>query len=441
MKRFVLILLPLLLLLGGCKDQAAVETTAPRAVSSEPTQAILPETTLPPAVELTPEAVAQRGGYVAGTDYGRANWDAFRRAAEGGKDAFLQLVTLGEDGTLYPRSLSHTKDGYLCLDPELPDERRTWRYLRRLYGLVGGTEKKLMISYVLTDSLSLDFDTYYNSIISSDLNDKSPAYDLLSSEMRTLPLPALTPTYSETTALSFRTAQTETPEAYVQRLQDEGFTLLESAHYKNDDYRCDTYVLQHDDLLVRVEGSTYFTVRVTLDAPTLQDGALGAQEVEALCAKAQITPLLLTELTPDALFPRTGAQLFCAVCRETGEEGDTLRRVYLLCGENGVLPLEGLLPEEVQPVCGDLDGDGADEIVVWSYGPTSGLFTVRLSVYRMRGGVPEAVTDGVFVVNYAQRVALCAEPDGVFLRLDDELLPVKLQDGALTMPPVLEPWG
>lgn len=426
MKRFVLILLPLLLLLGGCKNQASVETTLPA---------------LPPAVELTPETVAQRGGYVAGTDYGRANWDAFRRAAEGGKDAFLEIVTLGEDGTLYPRSLSHTKDGYLCLDPELPDERRTWRYLRRLYGLVGGTEKKLMISYVLTDSLSLDFDTYYNSIISSDLNDKSPAYDLLSSEMRTLPLPALTPTYSETTALSFRAAQTEAPEAYVRRLQDEGFTLLESAHNESGDYRCDTYILRRDDLLVRVEGSTYFTVRVTLDAPTLQDGALGAQEVEALCAKAQITPLLLTELTPDALFPRTGAQLFCAVCRSVGEEGDTLRRVYLLCGENGVLPLEGLLPEEVQPVCGDLDGDGADEIVVWSYGPTSGLFTVRLSVYRMRGGVPEAVTDGVFVVNYAQRVALCAEPDGVFLRLDDELLPVKLQDGALAMPPVLEPWG
>lgn len=426
MKRFALISLLLLLLLGGCKKQASVETTLPA---------------LPPAVELTPETVAQQGGYVAGTDYGRANWDAFRRAAQDGEDAFLQLVTLGEDGTLYPRSLSHTKDGYLCLDPELPDERRTWRYLRRLYGLVGGTEKKLMISYVLTDSLSLDFDTYYNSIISSDLNDKSPAYDLLSSEMRTLPLPALTPAYSETTALSFRAAQTETPEAYVRRLQDEGFTLLESAHNESGDYRCDTYILRRDDLLVRVEGSAYFTVRVTLDAPTLQDGALGAQEVEALCAKAQITPLLLTELTPDALFPRTGAQLFCAVCRETGEEGDTLRRVYLLCGENGVLPLEGLLPEEVQPVCGDLDGDGADEIVVWSYGPTSGLFTVRLSVYRMRGGVPEAVTDGVFVVNYAQRVALCAEPDGVFLRLDDELLPVKLQDGALAMPPVLEPWG
>lgn len=426
MKRFALISLLLLLLLGGCKNQASVETTLPA---------------LPPAVELTPETVAQQGGYVAGTDYGRANWDAFRRAAQDGEDAFLQLVTLGEDGTLYPRSLSHTKDGYLCLDPELPDERRTWRYLRRLYGLVGGTEKKLMISYVLTDSLSLDFDTYYNSIISSDLNDKSPAYDLLSSEMRTLPLPALTPTYSETTALSFRAAQTETPEAYVRRLQDEGFTLLESAHNESGDYRCDTYILRRDDLLVRVEGSTYFTVRVTLDAPTLQDGALGAQEVEALCAKAQITPLLLTELTPDALFPRTGAQLFCAVCRSVGEDGDTLRRVYLLCGENGVLPLEGLLPEEVQPVCGDLDGDGADEIVVWSYGPTSGLFTVRLSVYRMRGGVPEAVTDGVFVVNYAQRVALCAEPDGVFLRLDDELLPVKLQDGALAMPPVLEPWG
>lgn len=426
MKRFALISLLLLLLLGGCKKQASVETTLPA---------------LPPAVELTPETVAQQGGYVAGTDYGRANWDAFRRAAQDGEDAFLQLVTLGEDGTLYPRSLSHTKDGYLCLDPELPDERRTWRYLRRLYGLVGGTEKKLMISYVLTDSLSLDFDTYYNSIISSDLNDKSPAYDLLSSEMRTLPLPALTPTYSETTALSFRAAQTETPEAYVRRLQDEGFTLLESAHNESGDYRCDTYILRRDGLLVRVEGSTYFTVRVTLDAPTLQDGALGAQEVEALCAKAQITPLLLTELTPDALFPRTGAQLFCAVCRSVGEEGDALRRVYLLCGENGVLPLEGLLPEEVQPVCGDLDGDGADEIVVWSYGPTSGLFTVRLSVYRMRGGVPEAVTDGVFVVNYAQRVALCAEPDGVFLRLDDELLPVKLQDGALAMPPVLEPWG
>lgn len=426
MKRFALISLLLLLLLGGCKNQASVETTLPA---------------LPLAVELTPEAVAQQGGYVAGTDYGRANWDAFRRAAQDGEDAFLQLVTLGEDGTLYPRSLSHTKDGYLCLDPELPDERRTWRYLRRLYGLVGGTEKKLMISYVLTDSLSLDFDTYYNSIISSDLNDKSPAYDLLSSEMRTLPLPALTPAYSETTALSFRAAQTETPEAYVRRLQDEGFTLLESAHNESGDYRCDTYILRRDDLLVRVEGSTYFTVRVTLDAPTLQDGALGAQEVEALCAKAQITPLLLTELTPDALFPRTGAQLFCAVCRSVGEDGDTLRRVYLLCGENGVLPLEGLLPEEVQPVCGDLDGDGADEIVVWSYGPTSGLFTVRLSVYRMRGGVPEAVTDGVFVVNYAQRVALCAEPDGVFLRLDDELLPVKLQDGALAMPPVLEPWG
>lgn len=426
MKRFALISLLLLLLLGGCKKQASVETTLPA---------------LPPAVELTPETVAQQGGYVAGTDYGRANWDAFRRAAQDGEDAFLQLVTLGEDGTLYPRSLSHTKDGYLCLDPELPDERRTWRYLRRLYGLVGGTEKKLMISYVLTDSLSLDFDTYYNSIISSDLNDKSPAYDLLSSEMRTLPLPALTPAYSETTALSFRAAQTETPEAYVRRLQDEGFTLLESAHNESGDYRCDTYILRRDDLLVRVEGSAYFTVRVTLDAPTLQDGALGAQEVEALCAKAQITPLLLTELTPDALFPRTGAQLFCAVCRSVGEDGDTLRRVYLLCGENGVLPLEGLLPEEVQPVCGDLDGDGADEIVVWSYGPTSGLFTVRLSVYRMRGGVPEAVTDGVFVVNYAQRVALCAEPDGVFLRLDDELLPVKLQDGALAMPPVLEPWG
>lgn len=77
-----------------------------------------------------------------------------------------------------------------------------------------------------------------------------------------------------------------------------------------------------------------------------------------------------------------------AVCRSAGEDGDTLRRVYLLCGENGVLPLEGLLPEEVQPVCGDLDGDGADEIVVWSYGPTFGLFTVRLSIYRMRGGVP-----------------------------------------------------
>ena len=48
--------------------------------------------------------------------------------------------------------------------------------------------------------------------------------------------------------------------------------------------------------------------------------------------------------------------------------------------------IHGLGPVGQDPVWADLDGDGETELLIWGYGPTSGLFTVGLYAYGLEAG-------------------------------------------------------
>jgi hypothetical protein len=80
------------------------------------------------------------------------------------------------------------------------------------------------------------------------------------------------------------------------------------------------------------------------------------------------------------------------------------------------------------PVWADLDGDGAQELVYWCYGPTSGLFTVALCVYGLKEGWPVLKASRIYCLDWSGRVSLSEENGAVFFRYQQE--PWEVLDGA-----------
>ena len=93
-----------------------------------------------------------------------------------------------------------------------------------------------------------------------------------------------------------------------------------------------------------------------------------------------------TILSAEDLTPAGGdADLRLVRCRFAFDKGGVGLSEDYLIGPAGVTPAGG---SAVDPLWADADGDGAQELIFWSVGPTSGILTVELRACGLEQGIP-----------------------------------------------------
>ena len=120
---------------------------------------------------------------------------------------------------------------------------------------------------------------------------------------------------------------------------------------------------------------------------SVSDAADVAAQVDLSRLQAQLeeTVLRAVDQSPAGLYEATGLRLLS--CTVAEEEGSAVWPY--LAGPEGCTRMETCYAQAPQDLLWtDLDGDGEQELLFWTYGPTSGLFTVALWAYGLERGVP-----------------------------------------------------
>ena len=133
----------------------------------------------------------------------------------------------------------------------------------------------------------------------------------------------------------------------------------------------------------------------------------------------------------------------------------------VLAGPSGCTALQGYMGGSAfDPLWADLDGDGENEFVYWTYGPTSGVCTVALWAYGLEEGFP--VVKGQTMLNLSWGdIGLEKREDGAYLRYVERkynretgeqdaqpevLIPLTMRDGRIGFrdgdwPEEIRDWG
>lgn len=128
------------------------------------------------------------------------------------------------------------------------------------------------------------------------------------------------------------------------------------------------------------------------------------EAVQALLPDREL--ICLVDQTPAGMYAATGLRRLVCVCsgdptnsmQPAAPDGNWCKPHEYLLGASACVPMQGYFESSPHdPLWADLDGDGAAEYVYWSYGPTSGLFTVALWAYGTEQGIP--VIKGVNLLN------------------------------------------
>ncbi len=210
-------------------------------------------------------------------------------------------------------------------------------------------------------------------------------------------------------------------------------------------------------------------------ASSAQTGAAAEKEAEAVAPPVDVsrlqeqlneTVLSAVDQTPAGLYEATGLRLLS--CTVAGvPEGfqaipapDSSVWTYL-AGPAGCTRIEtGYGQAPLDLLWADADGDGEQELIYWTFGPTSGVFTVALLAYGLEQGIP--VCKGHTIWNLSHGTVelllegdvpvLCAVPNvwdsakhesvpGEELRI-----PLRLDSGSFApvsgaLPEDVRPWG
>ena len=203
----------------------------------------------------------------------------------------------------------------------------------------------------------------------------------------------------------YRFSYTDVPRGYydsfLSGLKTAGFSLYSMKY---------TDFLFHDDCMILsqyIEDDGLFSVSWYQKSPDAPQNGISYEKAAALLmpdrenslSKIPVHPI---DITPEGFFERTGGQIFAVPYysydgfRNSGQESLMFEdnewyscTVYYVNGTDSFVT-----SMERVAVC-DVDGDGSDDVLLLSYGPTSGLFTFDVMCVTNHG-----VYDTIFNTNF-----------------------------------------
>lgn len=233
-------------------------------------------------------------------------------------------------------------------------------------------------------------------------------------------LPSFPIESAEEDCAHYRVEDEATITAYVDRVEAEGFRR------RDFDRR---YLLWNDKVILELSGEkSYETEDYVFEGDpnrwTLrwQIAGTGAAPVDLAAVRAFLPGdelLCAVDQTPAGMYEATGMRLLgCAFLNVPSvmpgvkliSPGDTVVFCQLLLGPNGCAApgsYYSFPPQEA--LWTDVDGDGELEFVYWTYGPTSGLFTVALWAYGLEQGVPVLKAETIYNLDWSDEIGLDLE--------------------------------
>ncbi|MBQ8573076.1 MAG: membrane lipoprotein lipid attachment site-containing protein [Ruminococcus sp.] len=166
-------------------------------------------------------------------------------------------------------------------------------------------------------------------------------------------------------------------------------------------------LLYKEDVMIQITDNTNSINGCSVTGYTAvnfeSEGALtGAETLNIIDDEAVF---YLLERTPDGFFEATGAQYFFAPVHRF-EYDENISKIpentgyinaKIIVSEKGSVYINNAISSP--KVC-DINEDGITDIIVLGYGPTSGIFTITISVINIIDGVPVVKCSGIFTIEH-----------------------------------------
>lgn len=190
-------------------------------------------------------------------------------------------------------------------------------------------------------------------------------------------------------------------EAYIDSMCDNGFECIRNGSYSVFLYNDDTYL----DIWNSTFSNGYFNILITTEKDNANPSALTNEAAITVIDDDRI--FLLSEQTPDGFFEATGVQYFYAPIDRFEYDGNVPKlpenagyiNAKLLVSDKGSIFIDNAISSP--QVC-DINKDGITDIIVLGYGPTSGVFTITLSVINFIDGVPVEKCSEIYTIDHGK---------------------------------------
>ena len=194
--------------------------------------------------------------------------------------------------------------------------------------------------------------------------------------------------------------------AYEDVSVDELDSYIDSMCKKGFESSKDEYsvLLYNEEYFITIRNNTLDngSFNITLFKEEINDNPLALSNEEAMKIINDDRLFLVSEQTPEGFFEATGAQYFFAPIHNFDIYPEELCfpvnsgyhiAKYIVTKKNAV----GLDSVISSPLVCDINEDGVTDIIVLGYGPTSGLFTISLSMFSIVEG--EIVYESSIIYN------------------------------------------
>ncbi len=218
-----------------------------------------------------------------------------------------------------------------------------------------------------------------------------------------------------------------TPEmaaSYIDDCKEKGFTAIgpdsdgSSILIRNDTWIKMTETFEPnmedgDSLISCIEIELFYSSGSSDGVSATRAKALIGRYLDTGCAVAAVL-----KRSPTGLLEEFGLSYYLCVVKEG--KGAEHYMMSCLVGENGIL-------EVVSPIgaiAADIDGDYENELIIHSFGPTSGVYTEEIDVIGVSNGVPYIEASRIFVMDYG-RTGLKLTGDGAAFSLARNVYDIK----------------
>lgn len=198
--------------------------------------------------------------------------------------------------------------------------------------------------------------------------------------------------------VSYENVSVEDFEAYIDSMCNNGFVS------SRDEY---SVLLYNDHVFMDIWNSTfnngYFNMHAITEKINENSSALTNEEAMRVIDDDRV--FLVSEQTTDDFYEATGAQYFYAPIHNFDIYDDS-RRIpenagyhiaKFIVNENNFVSVDNAIRP---PVVCDINNDGIRDIVVLGYGPTSGIFTITLSLFNIIDGEILCKSNELFTLEY-----------------------------------------